>query len=302
MIAAVPPVWLSAVSYEHGASRPVTELEEPAARELTAPENGLDRYRAADQETWELARLVAERSLAAAGLPPDLLLYATSSDPDPAESLPRITGELGLPDLAYLAVCGHGCGNLGPALALAADALHAGRVDRVLVVLADRVRAGGRVMPSGLSVFSDGAAACLVTRDDATAAGRRARIMALTTRNHARPGGPGDSGGSLLSIAATAADATTGVLRAAGRPAGEFGRVLFANYRVTSQRFLASAMGFPPEALTLGEVGRFGHCFGADVLVTLDSLAAAGQVSAGDRLLASATGPHSWSVLAIEAG
>jgi 3-oxoacyl-[acyl-carrier-protein] synthase III len=299
---AVQPIFLSAIKYEHGEPRYLADLDEPAARELAAPEHGLVRYRASDQETWQLARLVAERTLARSAARPDLLIYVTDSDPDPAESLPRIVGELGQPGLAYVAVRGHGCGSLGPSLALAADALHSARRDRVLLVLADRVASGPRVMPSGLSVFSDGAASCLVTREDAATCGRRDKVIALATRNHAQAGEVGAAAGSLLTIAATAAAATTEVLGAAGRRVEDFRHVLFANYRVTSQQFLASAMGFPPEALLLGELGRFGHCFGADILVTLDTLAAAGRISPEDRLLASATGPSSWSVLAVEVG
>jgi 3-oxoacyl-[acyl-carrier-protein] synthase III len=296
------PVFLSAISYEHGEPRSLAALDEPAARELAAPEHGLADYRASDQETWQLAQVVTERSLGRAVKAPDLLIYASESDPDPASSLARVTGGLGRPDLAYVAVRGHGCGNLGPALQLAADALHSGRHDRVLLVMADRVVSGSRIMPSGLSAFSDGAAACLVTRGADGAGGRRDKVFALTTRNHLSAGGPEPAGSSMLTIAATAAEATTDILRAAGGRMEDFRHVLFANYRLTSQRFLASAMGFQPDRLLVGELGRFGHCFSADILVTLDTYAAAGRISPGDRLLAAATGPNSWSLLAVEAG
>jgi len=44
---------------------------------------------------------------------------------------------------------------------------------------------------------------------------------------------------------------------------------MFSNYRVNSQRFLAAAMGVPPESLVLGSVAELARCFSADTLVTL---------------------------------
>ena len=73
--------------------------------------------------------------------------------------------------------------------------------------------------------------------------------------------------------------------------------VVLGNYRVTSQKFLASAMGFPPERLLLGRVAELGHCFSADFLVTLAERATDGTVAPGDRVAAAATGTHSLSML-----
>lgn len=297
---ALEPIYLSAISFEHGEPRSLAALGEPAAAELSSPEHGLLSYRVCDQETWQLAVPVGERTLAMSAHAPDLLIYVSESDLDTADSLIRITRELGLPGLNYISVRGHGCGNLGPALRVAADALYTRRYARVLLILADRVIEGSRIMPNGLSVFSDGAAACMVTRDAHKSTGTKIKVCALTTKNYAQITPPATGGTSMLDIAATAADAMTDILRTTSFCQEDFKYVLFANYRIISQKFLTSAMGFPVEQLLLGSIGCYGHCFSADILVTLGLCTKSGSISSGDRLLASATGSNSWSVMVVE--
>ena len=59
-------------------------------------------------------------------------------------------------------------------------------------------------------------------------------------------------------------------------------------------------MGFPPESLVLGSVAELAHCFSADILVALSERYVDDTLAPGVRLLASSTGPHSWSTIALE--
>lgn len=294
------PICLSSINFEHGEPRSLALLGEPAAAELSSPEHGLASYCVCDQETWQMAISVGERTLAMSALRPDLLIYASESDQNTEDSLIAIIRGLGLPGLNYVCVRGHGCGNLGPALRVAADALSAQSCHRVLLILADRVIGPSRIMPNGLSVFSDGGVACVVTREADTAGGPYVRVCGLTMRNYAQLSPLATTGSSMLDMAATAADAMTDILRTTGRDLDDFEYAFFANYRIVSQKFLASAMGFSENQLLLGPVARFGHCFSADILVTLDVCTRSGAISPGDRLLASATGSNSWSLMVVE--
>ncbi len=283
-------IHLSAVHWEHGDPHPVAGLG-PHTAELTHPDSGLAHYRVSGDEIREMAARVAARTAAAAAGPPDLLVYVSENDRPAVASLAHLTRELGLGTATHLAVCGHGCGNLVPALQLARNALYAGGHERVLLVLADRVTDGERLMVSGLSVLSDGAAGCLVTREQEPGSGPRFRVDAMTTRTDTA------SGGGLMSIVQLAVDGVAD-LGAGGRDAlAGVRHAVFGNYRVTSQQFLLSALGLPPDRLLLGRVADLGHCFSADFLVTLAEQAAAGTVAPGDRVAAAATGTHSLSVL-----
>lgn len=292
-------IHISAISYAHGEPRPIAELGNQAA-DLTKPEYGLADYRVGDREIWESAAAVGARTLAlseSAG-PPDLLLYVSENDGSPAASLEKIVRRLGLPRIAYLSVCGHGCGNLVPALRIAQDALSSGRHDRVLLVLADQALAHERLMLSGLSVLSDGAVSCLVTRD-APAAGGAFAIGPMATRSEVRPDTP-DAEPILLSLIELAVASMADLSADPDARLKDIRYLLFGNYRVTTQKFLASAMGFQPDRLLLGHIAELGHCFSADALVSLEQIAAEGQFEFGDRILISAIGTHSWSMMIAE--
>ncbi|HEX3786046.1 MAG TPA: 3-oxoacyl-[acyl-carrier-protein] synthase III C-terminal domain-containing protein [Pseudonocardiaceae bacterium] len=292
-------IYLSAVCSEHGEPHPLSELG-GEADQLTLPDSGLANYRVSDQEIWEMAAAVCARSLAGAAGPPDLLVYVSENDRTPADSLEKILRLLGLGTIGYLAVCGHGCGNLVPALRMAKDALHSGRHDRVLLVLADRASDQDRTMLSGLSILSDGAVSCLVTREPEQSASSHFRIGAMTTRTDIVPDSAAPEEPRLLSIIKLAVAGVVDIAAGADGELEDVEYLVFGNYRITSQRFLASAMGFPPERLLLGQVAELGHCFSADVLVTLDQNAASGHFETGDRILASATGTRSWSMMLVE--
>ncbi|HEX3786045.1 MAG TPA: 3-oxoacyl-[acyl-carrier-protein] synthase III C-terminal domain-containing protein [Pseudonocardiaceae bacterium] len=293
-------IHLSAFSYELGDPHSISELGDEAAAEQPPSNQGLANYLVSHQEIRQLAKTVCKRTLEQSSKAPDLIVYVSENDRRIDDSLARIASEIGLPAVRYLAVSGHGCGNLVPALLVVRDALSSGRHDRILLVFADRALDGERQMLSGLSVFSDGAAACMVTGEPEDAAGCQAKVTALTTRTQVEIGPEQLAGQSLLTMVELATAAVADILRDTGCARADFGHVLFPNYRMGSQKFLTTAMGLPPQQLLAGPVGELGHCFSADILITLAMYTASGRLRPGDRLLASATGTYSWSIMAVE--
>lgn len=293
---AEPRVHLGAISHLHGEPRPLSEAAGLTEAAYTLLKDDIDSFRESDLATWELAVRVARSTLDRADGRPDLLLYVAQGEPDPGAALLRLARELDLPEVDSLALTGHDCGNFAPSLGSAADAVLSGRKRRVLLVLADRALPGQRGMPSGLSVFSDGAVACLVTRDRPADGGFL--VDAVVNRVSVRPEqAPADQG--ILATVLLAREGTEAVLRETGSAREDFARVLLPNYRIDSQRFLAQAMGFPEDRLLFGRVRSYGHCFSADVLITLGEQSAAGALPVGERLLAAGSGPHSWSSVAL---
>jgi 3-oxoacyl-[acyl-carrier-protein] synthase III len=293
----VASIHLSSIGYVHGERRPVAELD-LAGTSLGPLVLEIEHYRASDLDIWQLASAAAERALATAPAAPELLIYVSENDPDRIVSVARVMTQVGLPAVDYLAVSGHDCGNLGPALRVATDALHSGACRRVLLILADRALSGRRIMASGMSVFSDGAAACVLTRDaEEDASGPQFVMDGLATTSQVRLDADPDQ-----MILATVRLAKASVARILADTAGEraqYDHVLFGNYRPASQLFLANAMGFPPDKLLLGPVTEFGHCFSADLLVTLHRYRVDGTLRPGSRVLAATTGLYSWSTVAL---
>lgn len=292
------PVHLSSLAYTCGDQRRIDELPEAAAGELAALAEEIVHYRESRMDIADLAIAAAEQTLADSGVRPDLVLFVSENDIDPTGSLARITDRLGLGTVEHLAVAGHDCGNLAPVLRVAADALASGRSERVLLLLADRAPSGRRVLVSGLSVFSDGAAACLVTCEP-VAGGPQVRVDGIATETAVRLSAGAAANQGILATVQLATGSITTLLTALDRERADFDHVVLPNYRPGAQAFLMAALGIPAHRLLLGPVTEIGHCFSADALITLRRHLDAGVLKPGHCLLAGTTGPHTWSTLAL---
>ncbi|KOV12206.1 hypothetical protein ADK60_32800 [Streptomyces sp. XY431] len=289
---------ISAIGYECGDVRPVSDLAGTTTADISPLVTEIVRFRESRREIWDLAATAAERTLATAARP-DLVVYVSENDPDTTGSLARILDRLGLNDVEHLALSGQDCGNLVPAVRVASDALASGRCERVLLLLADRAEGRDRIMASGLSVFSDGAAACVLSGGPDTA-GPRLRVEAAASRTAVRLADADPAEQGLLSTVRLASETVTALLDTLGRTRADFRYAVLPNYRPAAQKFLLAAMRMPPGKLLLGPVTELGHCFSADLLITLHRLAASGALDPGDRLLLATGGPYSWSALAVE--
>ena len=293
-------IYLSSIGYVHGEPRRLADLDEETFIDLAALGDEVTNYRASDLDIWQLAVAAAARTLADSAHSPNLLVYVSENDSDSTGSLALIADSLDLTAIEYMSFSGHDCGNLGPSLRVAGDALHSGRCDRVLLLLADRALARRRVMASGLSVFSDGAASCMVTQEVPESESSQFRVDSIATRTAVQLDLADAADKGILSTVRLAKSSVADLMKDTGRQQADFEHVLFSNYRVTSQRFLTTAIGFPQNKLLPGPVADLAHCFSADILVTSDRYFAAGTLKPGQRFLASVAGPYSWSTIAIE--
>lgn len=299
---AVTGLYMSAVRSWLAELRPLSNLPEfDGSEQAQARQKELaadfTAYRQADGPIWRSGAAAARATLdavAGAASTVDALVYVSENEADAVTVLPALLDDLGLDLATALAVSGHECGNLGPALNSAADAITAGRAETVLVVLADHADDRGRLMDNGLSVFSDGAAAFLLGKD--RPAGEHFELLGVdVTRTPS-------AGSNLLATARAAQGSVAGLLQRCNLTGGDVAAVAFANYRWDAQRFLAAATRLPPEHVLRPDVADVAHCFSADVPVNLaGALSDADQVSDGAAVLGLVTGPWSWSTIALRA-
>jgi 3-oxoacyl-[acyl-carrier-protein] synthase-3 len=109
-----------------------------------------------------------------------------------------------------------------------------------------------------------------------------------------------DPSGSLIATVRLAAAAVDDLTEQTGRPPTDFRCVLFPNYRMSSQKFMASALGLREDRILFGPIAELGHGFSADPLVTLDRAVEEGALDARDHVLVSVIGPYSWSLIDVE--
>ncbi|MFD4831262.1 hypothetical protein ACFWPV_15615 [Streptomyces uncialis] len=292
-------IHISAVSQVCGELRKVSQLA-TASNDLAPLVADIVHFRESALDIWELAAKSAEATVQQAAAEPDLVLYVSENDPDVTGSLARILDRLGLTSVEHLALRGQDCGNLPLALQAASDALGAGWCTRVLLILADSALAGSRLMASGLSVFSDSAVSCVVTAQPPATTRPLLRVTGRSTRTEVRTGEKRSEQHELLTTVRLAAQSVEGLLKSLSLRRADFRYAVLPNYRPEAQKFLLTAMKMPPQSLLLGPVTELAHCFSADVLITLDRHAVTGALSPGDRVMASVSGPHSCSTLAVE--
>jgi 3-oxoacyl-[acyl-carrier-protein] synthase-3 len=293
-------VYLGAISSVHGEPHLVAGLSEDPFDGSPPTDDGVTHYRELRGPIWRSAANVGNRTLERAGTSPDLVIYASQNDSNSTRSLAELSSSLGLPGADMVHVSGHECGNLAPALQLARDALESGCRRTVLLLLADHALEGRRLMDNGLSVFSDGAAACMVTKEPPR--GPHVRVLeVVVARCHPGQVGP-VAGGGIVTTTRLAAEALRACEEATGMARTDFQHVMFSNYRQASQRFLTAAMQMPPESLLLHDVSDVGHCFSADIVVNLDWCLSNGSFDGRGAVLACVMGPWSWGVIAFEYG
>ncbi|GLK99168.1 hypothetical protein [Dactylosporangium matsuzakiense] len=292
-------MYLSAITYTHGAPRPIRELGEAGSDDPQLKEDLLELCCESSVSVLDMACDVAKQTVAAAGVTPDMVVYATDTAEDRTmDAVKSIADAAGLKSAVPLGASGHACGNFGLLLRLAAGLLHDSAA--VLLITSDGARGGPRMMSDNLSVLSDGAAAVLVTRDAPAApapafAVHDVVIAGDLSRRSDHAGLYGQRQAVQLGRAAAAA------LRAkSGAVPADFAWAMFNNYRLATQRFLSGAAGFKAPQLLLGPVAEHAHSFAADLLVNCDVLSRSKALSPGDRVALSSTGPHTWALADVE--
>jgi 3-oxoacyl-[acyl-carrier-protein] synthase III len=299
--------YISDIGHAVGERFPIADLPEVKAAgtaERLAAE-GLDSVRVSDAEPWELAALSAERTLESrAGT--DLVgsvFYATDSftaDSANVKAPARFLDRLGLGRVPLRGVGLEGCANAGALLMAAGNAVAAGVTPGALCVTTDRAVPGGRLMGANVSVLSDGAASCLV-RGEPPATGFR-----LVAFGSAVEGGMyrlSVATDTMAVVKATAAGIGRAVSEAFDRATldrGAVSHVVCNNYGRTSLKIFCAAAQVPFDALFTGNIARMGHCFAADTLINLASLAEGGTISPGERCLTLWSGFNNWSAAIVE--
>jgi 3-oxoacyl-[acyl-carrier-protein] synthase III len=289
-------MYLSAITHLHGDARPISDLGEP---ECTAPQlmdDLLETFRESTGNAFDMADEVGTRTLAAAEAVPDVIIWATESDLGGLASRAgmRLANSLGCPSAVVLVVGGHACGNLGLLVQLAQGLLASSSA--ILLITSDQIGSEPRMMPDGLSVLSDGAAAVLATRDAPVAGSPTFVVSDLSISVDA----VGSTSSAGLGAQRRAVQLGRRAVAESARSPKDFTWALFNNYRLSAQKFMCGAGGFSAQQLLLGRVQEHAHAFAADLLVNCDLMTRAGDIKPGDRLALSATGPNSWALIDLE--
>jgi 3-oxoacyl-[acyl-carrier-protein] synthase-3 len=304
-----PQLVMSGLAYDLGTETPIAslpELKEDPDLETTLRHLGLGSYRASPFGVTELASRACAETLRQTRIDPadvEALVFTTMSLRS-AETYRKgfraLHAGLGLRRAMPLGIFGAECADLPLALRVAADMILARGLSNVLVVTSDVAGTERRLMDGMVSVFSDGAASCLLS-------GKGVRGYAIEAIAHHCSIDMWDVDprtnlmAHLKGGTAGSAEAVRRALSESGTQPADYQRLLTGNYNRSVLRTFASQLGFADEQMFADNVARVGHAYSADTLINLKNLRAAGGLADGERALMLGSGPNAWGVTAVRA-
>ncbi len=297
-------IYLSGLSHAVGDRYPIADLApllpDGALRRLT--DGGIRHYRRSDLPPAHFAFRSLSMTLGSTRCQAsdlDLVFYCSAElgeEQDGIDGFMKSLNDLGATHVPVIGLGLARCVNLTTAIDLASMLIKARRHQRVAVVTTDGVSFGRtRLVQADASVFSDGAASCLVSAEPAdfellgigSWSDRRLRLQTAVSEPSMQQTAQGI--GRAFCTAATAA----------GVRAEDIEQMFSLNLTAPLTRFLAKHCGLDKSKLFNRTTAEMGHVFSADILINMQAyLADVGNDHAGP-LLALASGDSVWSAMVV---
>jgi|SRR5580658_920792 3-oxoacyl-[acyl-carrier-protein] synthase-3 len=273
----------------------IENLSELASQFKLASQPGLWGWGTIRTTKRELADLAAETGVAtlrAAGITPssvEALVLCSNRIPGPAEGHGQLVADvltgIGLGDIPAYGVNLNRCVNLLAGIDVAQAFVLSGRYRRVLVITTDKVAEGADRM-SQFALFSDGAASCVITADEAQAASFE--LLGCAT---AQDTATLDWNNQISSDLARQVNEQ--LLAAPGLKLGDVTALMHANLFTPLVVMKERQAGFRTDQLYLDNITRIGHCFAADPLINLVDRTARGHLENGGYCVLASSVPGS---------
>lgn len=294
-------IYMKGISHEIEETQDIRQLEEirdnPDLLESLRLV-GVASYSSSKQSLSELAAACAARSLWKAKTAPEsvgLLVLATSGFGDlTPKDVQWLIAKLGLKNAYPLGITLSECANFIIALSMAADALGQERYRSALVITVDKVRNGSsRIVPPDVSVASDSAASAVLSFEEGPyeVLGTQQHMIPLPFETAAH-----EDFALYLKISAKGlAQIAEQTLSASGKKPEDLSWLITNNYNTSVSKLFAIQFRVDPSRVYNANIGRYGHCFGADNLINLSHCASENRPSAGDLFCLLASGPNMWA-------
>jgi 3-oxoacyl-[acyl-carrier-protein] synthase III len=309
---------LSGIAYSVGTVTPIDALSE--AEGLTSETlmslrgRGLQNFCHDSRTTPEICLASARDTLEAAALSPGeiaAIVFASSnaewSIVDEAELLDALHGE-GFVKASITGLTLQSCSGFGMALRVASELARAGQSTKnVLVILCGRRRALSRIGPQATTVFSDGAASCIVSANRGefeilacesqtnTRLDNKQQIVASESPTTSRATVEPPSESLLRQLQAGSqelSEISARAYRASGTTPSQMRALLGTNGSLTYLHLMAQAARLPAEKVYEENVPRYGHVHSCDNLIGLKTFSEENSPSPGDHYLLMAWSPY----------
>jgi 3-oxoacyl-[acyl-carrier-protein] synthase III len=251
---------------------------------------GWGTFHRTERDLEQLAVEAGTASLRAARMDPstiDALFVCSTRVPGRSEDhgrfIQRVIAGIGLGEVPAYGQTLNRCTNLLVALGLAGALAATGRHRRILCVTTDRVADEAERL-SPFALYSDGAAACVVSAEEDGVDGYR-----LVACDSAQDNATLD--GSNQISADLARELNDRLLTPRGFKLGDVSGLMHNNLFKPLVVMKERQAGFAQEQLYLDNIPRVGHCFAADPLINLADRAADGQLRADHHYILASSVP-----------
>lgn len=297
-------VYMKGISHEIEEPRDIQQLDELRENPdllTTFKSLGVASYSASKRSITELAAACGARSLWKGKVAPedvDLLILSSSAFGGPelnGKDIQWLVLKLGIKNAYPVGVTLSDCANFIVALAIAVDALRQGRARNVLVISVDKIRAGdSRIVAPDVTVASDSAASVLLTSE------AEGPFEVLATEQYMIPmayeqSAHEDFGRYLKTSVKGVMEIAARTMAGVGKQPADFSWLITNNYNLSVSSLFSTQFGFDPGRVYTANIGRYGHCFGADNLINLSHCANEHRPTAGDLFCLMASGPNMWA-------
>ena len=270
---------LGEIESQHTSIAGLRERAEELRLQFDAGLWGWGTFHRTERDLEQLAVDAGTASLHAARMDPssiDALFVCSTRVPGRSEDhgrfMQRVIDGIGLGDVPGYGQTLNRCTNLLVALGLAGALAATGRHRRILCVTTDRVADEAERL-STFALYSDGAAACVVSAEDDGVDGYRL-VACDSVQDNASLDGSNQISADL------ARELNDRLLTPQGLKLGDVSGLMHNNLFKPLVVMKERQAGFAQEQLYLDNIPRIGHCFAADPLINLADRAAAGQLRA----------------------
>lgn len=296
---AAKPIHIGGIAYACGSLQPIDSI--PALREKPADltylrKLGLRTYSVIGEKPRALLKAKAMETLAETGVQPkdvDAVIFfsTTFRFQDEHSDLALITHELGMSKALPFGMFLNQCSNYTQALLFAKQLAYCEGMKNMLILNADILDDSRfpRVMDARTSVYGDVVLTFMVSTNSIGGY----RIADLSHRYVAEMATL-DAGRDIVRFITAYSDGFKSVCRdvyeRTGTAPSEYKRLITANYNHSVLRNLALLAGMKEDSLYMENIPRFGHCFSADQLISLNCLERSGPIPKGSLFLLVAVG------------
>jgi hypothetical protein len=193
------------------------------------------------------------------------------------------------------------CGNVGATLSLARGLIASGQHRHALIVSFDRIPHGtARLMGNGTSIFSDGAAALVLSAEPQPfeLLGHASRSSAPLANPNIMFGGASPALAMLETVKAVS-QVKAALLAQTGLQPDSYAHVIMPNIRGDVAAALGGLLGVPAERMRRDTLADHAHLHANDNLATLLALEAAGHITDGNNILLFNAGTWAWHLTAV---